>query len=465
MKPTAWATLANLAQQGFSFITLIAIARYLPPSDFALVSIAMIFLLFAQKIIQESIVYLVIKDNASDGDNVYKSACFALALGVACALYAFSVLIAHFIDSAWIAGLSQVVEVLLLIVFVEAVVAVPIGILRREMKYKELALRTMFAASLSSLAGLGAAIAGLGLWALVIQQIVLAVVSSIFLIYFSRWVPCLPKLYAITIAVRDSRGMISAAGLNVIVNRIDILIAPIALSPHLVGCYSIAKRVSRAVLDLLVAGALHVATTRYSVAGVKPEPRKVIQDCSIVLFFTLPIFAAIASGADNLVQTVLGKDWGDATVPLVYLSWSGLLVILFQFIANYLIVNGDWKIVSTLNGITAVVFALALFLRAVESAVGLSLLALVVSFANFVFLSFIFSRSNSIKFIDWIPVLRKILIYVLVVPLVSYFNLDNDYYGLAWTGVLSLSSYYLVSYLLDNEFTHTMLKKVIKRMV
>jgi PST family polysaccharide transporter len=242
----------------------------------------------------------------------------ALALGgmVVCAVAA--PLMAWLWDQPSLVPLTLAVSLTLPL---RAVSAVPIAMLRRELRFKPLALRSFLAVAGAGVLGVLAALAGWGVWSLVLYQVASAAIEAIVLwltypIPVARW-PSWPHLREL-----DRYGYYSSA------DRVLIVLDTVVLR-GLVGWIGGVEQVGGFVFarSLLALGAqllLH-PLTRVALpvfAQLQAEPlalagalrRLSVASCAVAL----PAFAGLALVAPELVPLLFGASWAP-TVPLLQL--------------------------------------------------------------------------------------------------------------------------------------------------
>lgn len=208
-----------------------------------------------------------------------------------------------------------------------ALSAVPMALLERDMRFRELARISALSAVLANGVGIAAAACDAGVWSLVAMEFTRLVTGVVGGFLFSRWRPGMRG------RVRHLREL---AGFNVQVlvtyalGHADVLL-PRALigsllGPYALGLYLMADRVFDEVSRLATGPLAGVAMA--STARARAEPaalrRIVLGLYSTSTLFALPAFLGLAAIAPVLLPWLFGAKWAAATIALQILLLAGL---------------------------------------------------------------------------------------------------------------------------------------------
>ena len=183
-----WKLLERAGTQSIQFIVQIVLARLLLPEMYGTVALVTVFITLAQVFVQSGLGTALIQKK--EADNVDFSSVFYLSLGLAGVLYALLFVFAPFISRFYHdAELIPVLRVLGLILFFGAVNGIQNAWVSRHMMFKELFKRSIGALLISGTAGIIAAYAGLGIWALVIQQLTNQAAVTVIMWFTVKWRP------------------------------------------------------------------------------------------------------------------------------------------------------------------------------------------------------------------------------------------------------------------------------------
>lgn len=196
---------------------------------------------------------------------------------------------------------------------------VPTALLSRSMQFRQLALRTLIASVLSMIVCIAVLWAGYGFWALVLSQLVGAVVVCMVSWLSIRW---RPRLSLDRAALRDLAhfgGYSSGSRLINAINVDQLLIGPLIGAVGL-GLFSFARRIFQMLNDVLTGALAAVAYPLLS--SMQDEPEKLREAYLATTFLSsvlaFPCFVGLALIAGDLVPLLFGPQWSGG-VPV--LQW------------------------------------------------------------------------------------------------------------------------------------------------
>ena len=241
-----------------------------------------------------------------------------LNLALALAQIALAPIAAAYYRQPMVADLLRVQAVFYLLT---PFIALSYALLCRRMEFKRQAHVFTIASVLSAAAALGGALAGLGVWTLVLAPFVLYLVRAVGMTIAAR---------AFIRPVFDFRGVGSLARYGGVMalgsffwfiqSQADIFIAGRQLSAHDLGLYSTALFLTQIFVSKFVPPLNEVAFSAY--ARIQHDDAAVAsafaKSVRIIMIAAMPFYLGLAVTAEPLVLTVLGDKWREA-VPLVHL--------------------------------------------------------------------------------------------------------------------------------------------------
>lgn len=311
LKGLFWKILENGGAQGIQFVIAIILARLLSPAEYGLVSIIMIFITIANVVVQNGFsTALVQKKHSDDADF---SSVFYFSMMIAAVMYT-----ALYFAAPSIAGfyrndvLVPIVRVLAVVLFPGAVISVQTAYVSRKMEFKGLFKATMAAVVISGAVSISMAYKGLGVWAMVGQQIsyYLALMTALFLTV--SWKPRL------IFAMGRIRSMFTfgwklllAALLDTLFNNLYGLIMGKIYNEELLGAYNRGDQFPKLIVNNLGAAIQAVllpafASRQGDIAQVRSMVRRAIRTSS---FLVLPMLFGLFAVADTMVLALLGEKW------------------------------------------------------------------------------------------------------------------------------------------------------------
>lgn len=311
VKGLFWKLLENGGAQGIQFVIAIILARLLTPAEYGVVGIIMIFITIANVFVQNGFsTALIQKQHADDLD--FSSVCY-FELAVACIMYALLYLAAPSIASFYgIAELEGIVRILSAVLFPGAVISVQTAYVSRSMEFKGLFFSTLAASAVSGVLSIGMAASGLGVWAMVGQQISYYVSLMLVLFLTVKWKPRL------CFAAERVRGMFAfgwkllcASLLDTVFNNLYGLLIGKIYNEELLGSYNRGEQFPKLIATNLGAAIQAVLLPAFSAkqddtAAVREMVRRAIRLSS---FAVIPMLLGLFAVADTLVQALLGEKW------------------------------------------------------------------------------------------------------------------------------------------------------------
>lgn len=332
-----WAYTANWGERAFSALFMFILAAMLGPRDFGIISIALTQILFLQMFLDQGLAAALIQRR--DLKQEHLDAVFWMDLALSLVLVSLSV-----VFCGWWARLNHapeaapVIAAISVSIVIEALAVVQTSLLRRTMDFKALSIRTNIAVVLSGMVGIGMALAGFRVWALVGQQIVRDLTALILLWRLSSWRPrfefswkhlrelmgfSIPNFSAQLANFADSQGSSVVLGL---------LFGPIAL-----GLYRLADRFVNSVVVMATSSIQAVSLPEFSrLQGSPGELRKSVLSCiRLSASLTLPALAGLAAVSQSLMANV-GAQWEPATSVLQILCIAGMCIIFAYFTGPFM---------------------------------------------------------------------------------------------------------------------------------
>ena len=169
-------------------LTFVVLSRLLGPDDIGLVALALAFLGVLGVVADLGAATFLVQTRSWDERT--RSTTFWTTLTLS--LLATGLVVGLAAPLAAVLGeprLAPVFQALAPILVLSVTSAVPTAILQRELRFRELALREMAAGLISAVVGVGLAVAGAGVWALVGQSGTQALVSAVLVWRMSAWRP------------------------------------------------------------------------------------------------------------------------------------------------------------------------------------------------------------------------------------------------------------------------------------
>lgn len=370
-----WKIMENGGSQGIQFVIAIILARLLTPAEYGLVGIIMIFITIANVVVQNGFSTALIQKKHSD--EVDFSSVFYFSLLIAAAMYVVLFAAAPSIAAFYRNDvLRPIVRVLAVVLFPGAVIAVQTAYVSRKMEFKGLFKATMAAVLVSGAISVCMAYRGLGVWAMVGQQVsyYLALMCSLFVTvtWRPRWMFAMGRIRAM---LAFGWKLLFAALIDTLFNNLYGLIIGKIYNEELLGAYNRGDQFPKLIVNNLGAAIQSVLLPAFSarqgdIAQVRSMVRRAIRTSS---FLVLPMLFGLFAVADTMVAALLGEKW------LICVPYLRIMCVAYSF----------WPIhITNLQAINAVgrsdVF---LKLEIVKKTVGILGLVIGVNFSPIVLVS------------------------------------------------------------------------------
>ena len=183
-----WSYAGNFSERGFSGFFTLVLAGVLGPRDFGMIAMALIYISFLQMFLDQGFLAALIQ--RKNLEPAHLNTVFWMDQVLSVALVALSLLLCGW----WAAKnhtpeLAKIISVLSICILFEGLTGVQVAILKREMNFRSLSIRSNISTLLGGAAGIGMALSGFRVWALVGQQIVRDVIALFLLWKLSSWRP------------------------------------------------------------------------------------------------------------------------------------------------------------------------------------------------------------------------------------------------------------------------------------
>lgn len=321
----AWMAAGNWTEQAVNFAVFVTLARLLGAEAYGLLAMASVFIVLSESLVRESLSeYLIAAADPSPEDF---NAVFWLLAGLGLLLALVLVLAAGPIARGYgqpeVRGLIMALSPTVVLI---ALTAVPVAILRRELRFRILALRATAGVIGGGIVGIAMAVAGYGVWSFVGQWISMITTNIVMAWGAVDWRP----------GWRFGRGhlgraagfggqVLSLRAAELAATQTPMLIIGATLGPVAAGLYSVAWRLVET-LSFLIVTPLRMAS-QPAFAAISREGGRaggLLVDISrLTGLAAFPFFAGLAVLAGPIVDLVFGTEWLPAAPVLSVLAFMG----------------------------------------------------------------------------------------------------------------------------------------------
>jgi PST family polysaccharide transporter len=317
-----WFYLENWVQQISSLIVFAIIARLIGPTEYGLVAIAGIIISFSINVTNgfvDPIVSMRIKDDERLSTVFWLTFLNGLFLSLLCFLLAEP--FAALMKCEKVAPLLRVYS---LSPFLLATVSVPTALITQSMNFKVFAKRAMIASLIGGIVSISMAYKGFGAFALVTQQIVVALLNNLILWQSCGWRPRLMlKRDGMTDVIRAGITRTASSLIFYLEHQLPQFLLGTFLGAESVGLYVFVQRIRCAVEDTFVTPINSVLFAGFSAVRDDFHEQKKILDHAVFIFAALifPTAWGAAATAILFIPQVFGAKWLPA-VPLIHVLFG-----------------------------------------------------------------------------------------------------------------------------------------------
>ncbi len=310
-----WAGLARVGAQIITSSVTLVVLRLLAPTDYGLMAIVGVVLGILGNIAELGLGASVVQAGSLETADARRLAGAAVLLNLG-----MGVLLASSAPAiAWIYGeprLAALIRVASLQFACNAAMTVPQALLYRKMEFRALAGIEILRAALGGGTTLGMALAGYGVWSLVIGNVVAAGVQAALLLRLRCIVPDF-RLAGLSRHLSFGGAITLSRLLWQVVYQSDALIGGRFLTPAGLGLYSVSLHFATLPMQKIMAVINQVAFPTIARLQMEPERlRRRLLDASRVLALTsVPALWGLSCVAKELVPLLMGEKWSGAVVP------------------------------------------------------------------------------------------------------------------------------------------------------
>ena len=366
VKGLGWSALDNAARYGMQFMIGIVLARLLSPDDYGLLGLVGIVTVVCTALVNGGFTTALIrKKNATEED--YNTV-FICNLTMSLLLYGVTFLCAPLIaDFFSREELTPLVRVSSLGLIIGALGMVQQTRLTKRIDFKTQTKITLVASAVSGVVGIGMALAGFGVWALVGQQLTSQIISTILLYIYNRWLPCLRfSIESFHELFGFGWKMMVSILLDAVWKELYQVVVGKFYNPATLGQYTRAKHYAQLFSQNLTAVMERV--TYPVLSSIQDEKERMVSAYRRMIrtsmFITTVALFSLGAVSEPLIYCMIGPKWHEAStyLPLICITYS--LYPLHAINLNMLQVQGRSDLFLGLEVIKKVIALAPLFIGA-----------------------------------------------------------------------------------------------------
>lgn len=426
-----WSAAEAFLGQGVTFIVGIILARLLSPAEYGLIGIVTIFTVILTGIVDSGFSNALIrKQNVTPEDyNTMFLTNLVFSIVLFGLLYICAPAIASFFGRPELISLTRVMGSILII---QALSQVQNTILTKKIDFKTKTKASVISAVASGIIGIGMALTGFGVWALVGQLLSRQLLYTLFLWFYVHWWPSL-RFSGNSFRYMWGFGwkLMFSTLLGNIWNQLYQVVVGKYYSAATLGQYSRAKDYANIFSQNLT---LIVQRVTYPVLSEVQDDkdrmvaalRKVIK---VTMFVTAVLMISLGAVAEPLMYCLVGPKWHEAAtyMPLICISMS--LFPLHAINLNMLQVQGRTDIYLNIEIIKKVIafgpILLGIFVNIYWMLIGTIITGIISFFLNSYYTGKRLGYSSWMQLRDIAPSYVVSLIIALSVFFIKYLPISN----------------------------------------
>lgn len=360
-----WSFAQQLSVQVINFVVQVILARLLMPEMFGLIAMIVVFISIGQTLMDGGMTSSIIRTN--NPNQIDYSTVFITNLLMSCGLYTLTYATAPFIADFYSQDiLTSIIRIFAISFIINALVAVHIAKLTKEMNFRLQMQLQIPSAVIASLVGITMAYNGFGVWSLVWLNIIRSALFAIQVWLFVEWRPSFIFSrtrfqyhfnfgYKITLATL----------LNTVFNDSYRIIIGKFYSPVQVGLYNNAETMRLFPVDQITAVLGKVTYPLFSNIIDDIELKRVYRiTLRVVLFLVVPIMFCLILIAEEGFRLVFGRHWLPAVPYFQILAFASIVKPISAYNLSILKVKGrsdlllKLEILKKIIGIIAIIIGL-----------------------------------------------------------------------------------------------------------
>jgi O-antigen/teichoic acid export membrane protein len=425
-KAFAWNFSSRIINLLLSFIISIFLARILEPSDFGTFAIVGVIINFSHIFMDMGLGVSLIEKNFLSKYHYGSVFWFNVVVSILLSflLYSSSVFVAKFYDNS---ELIQYIKVLSLLFIINSFSPVISARLQKDLNMKLPMLASLVSSAIGGSIGIGMAINGYGIWSLVIQSLITAIINNLIIIVFNPY----PYFFyfkwkALMELWNFGFRMFFSGVIDSVFGNVDTLVIGKLFSLNTVGLYNRAKNLDNLIIKNISSSLMSVVMPALSsIKTDKQRYEKVINIAiQTVSFLSFGLSGILFLIGHNLIIIIYGYQWGYAGELFSLLMVSGFSYPISAVLVNILSSQGNSKAFLTLEIYKKIVYSLNFAFGFIWGIKGF-VFGIVIVYIISVFLNIFMASKQMNLSIKWFN--KRIWIYGLVSFISVIFTLIINY--------------------------------------
>ncbi|MEZ5777642.1 MAG: oligosaccharide flippase family protein [Paracoccaceae bacterium] len=379
----AWSAAASWLEQAAAAVIFLVIAQLIGVESFGITSMAFAFLFLGEFLVRDTVTEAIVERHALEEGRLEATfvALSGFSFVIVLGLVVLAPIVAAIYGEPMVAALLIVASPTVLMI---GLAGVSTALLRRQLAYKALAIRSVVGVTVGGAVGIVMALNDFGAWSLVGQRLAEIGINSMLAFKAAGWLPKRwPRRSDFALLKGLGPRVVGLRSIMLVITQTPTVMLGIFAEPRAAGLFAFALRLTDIVLTVSVKPLQGVAQS--AIAALRRQQSATTQFyldltelAAIIGFVAL---AGLALIAYPLTDVLLGPEWSEASAILPILCLAGAVAAITAVQEAYLLAIDRLRPFVAAAAVEAVVglviVALASRYGPVAAAAGVALRALV----------------------------------------------------------------------------------------
>jgi PST family polysaccharide transporter len=466
-----WVAVSQAARILSQLANIFVLARILPPSDYGLMAMATVVTNLALLIRDQGTSAAIIQKEDLTHHTINTVFWFNVMVGVVIALMITlcSPIIADYFKH------DELIAILVILALIFPISSSSIShqaLLERESKFKKLAFIELISSFIAMVVAVAAALYGAGVYSLVLQAILMALLSSLQLWMVSSWRPQgKPSWQELKTLLPFTGHMTAFQLITYFFRNADSMVIGRILGAASLGIYSMAYKVMLLpVQNITWASSRALLPVMSRQQNALDEMGKLyLQTIAFIAFLTAPLMAGIFALREPFVEIAFGHQWIQVSTVLAWLTPVGFVQSISSTTGTVFMAQGKTRLLMWFSLASALVHIIAYYIGASNGVTGVAEWYFYASVITGVPLVISAGRLVHCSPINLLKSIWKPAVVALLMCLSTRYAFTqlNSYWAMYVSFLIAISFgvvfYLLVSYLLFPSLIKSYLGKVFSR--
>lgn len=461
-----WNIFEKIVVQGIAFVLNIILARLLTPHDYGIVGMLTIFLTFSNVFIDSGFSRALIQKQDRKEQDFSTTLIFNIA--VSCLLYGVLFLasptIARFYKTAELVTFQRV---FFLVIILNSLTVVQNAQLQIKVDFKRIAIINSIATLTSGIIGVTFAFLGFGAWALIIQSLSKAFISSLCFWIIGHWIPRTGFSYMSFKKLFGFGSKLLASGLlGVTITNINNLVIGKIYSPSTLGYYTRAQQfpeLTSGTLNNVLNGVTFPLLSSLQNDGkdLVTTFKKLLRMTAMIVF---PAMVGIAVLAKPIILVLLGEKWFESSTLLFWLALSYIFIPLSTLNLNVLNAIGRSDLFLKVDLLKIPIIILTMIITFPISLKAVVMGKTITAFIYYYMNAYMLGRIYNFNCFKQLACIWKYLISAILMGVIVFLIticISSDFLSLIFGIIIGIISYMIFLFILKDEEYMNMIGKII----